>query len=465
MPPVPVGRQSHAVARVEQQEELKLIDPVERERLSEEIVAWLEQERRAYAEVARKVGVSPSSVTQKLVGRFDGNSLRYEWEERITSPMLDRNVAIGLSLARGESRPESSERIADALFNAYGERCRIFWLRMFHRFDDDPVGTVRDHLLGPTSTEYLASLRSLEEPNEPMARDCAERLLAVIEADELVTTWSLPVGGIDFEGECELGRGMKVRRLTPEELGDLFETRSFGVLLPTARFAATWDAADERWVIEVSVRHGRDEQADLKNRLQRIVLALALLGFEPHGRGYAPWRQEPGIYGPGGGQHVDMATHGATLPCSLDVGVRAVALADRIPESFLHSPRNRQEVALHRFSLAASHRSPTESLIDFVISMEALLLGRSRGEHRYRFGLYGAHFIGSSEPERASVFGALREVYDTRSTLVHGAAQPSPTEIVGLAQMARMLAGRMLVRALEEGWPSADYLHALTLRG
>jgi hypothetical protein len=114
--------------------------------------------------------------------------------------------------------------------------------------------------------------------------------------------------------------------------------------------------------------------------------------------------------------------------------------------------------------VASSQPVNAEALVDFVIAMEGLL-APGHGESRYRFAMQGAYYLAKTPSERHEVFTALRELYDVRSTLVHGGPTPDDDTVKRLRKAAKRFARLGLLKALRSGWPSGEELRRLVLDG
>lgn len=191
----------------------------------------------------------------------------------------------------------------------------------------------------------------------------------------------------------------------------------------------------------------------------RIVLALQLLGFELHGSGAATAWTEPGPAQSIGYPTITLAETGIARECTNDDLGRAARLAEAIPEGAIWNPGSREELVLHRFKLGVTEKSPVDSLVDYVVALESFLLGEKEGEYRFKFGLFGSWYLGDSAQERERIAKDLREVYDVRSQIVHGAV-PSGERVAETAATARNVTSRMVVKALQSGWPSHHELRS-----
>jgi hypothetical protein len=88
------------------------------------------------------------------------------------------------------------------------------------------------------------------------------------------------------------------------------------------------------------------------------------------------------------------------------------------------------KIALGRFSFVYERGRPEDRLIDYIISLEAILL-ENEPELRYKFSLRGAALLAESDPKkRVRVFYELYEGYGQRNHIAHGNI-PKPSLTVG----------------------------------
>ncbi len=331
-----------------------------------------------------------------------------------------------------------------------------------HLFEDAPVDWIYSTILERFSLEYLVALESLESGRRELADELAKDLLELFERDTVDFVTVLPVAGIRFAEDPVEIANIRLRCMTSKELGRLFEaSMSYRLWRGRRRTLSPPHPVHvrERWVLEVRTPCKKLVQPQAGFQPQKLVLALQLLGFELHGNGFATTWTEPGPSMFSGGQGFRLPQRGESKECSPEELELALALAAKIQDGAILRPTDRQEIVLHRFLLGAANESSTDALIDYTIALEGFLLPPSKyGEYRFKFGLFGAWYLGSDRKNRAELSKDLQGIYDLRSQIVHGVAPPSDEKIAQGATRARELAARMIVKALENGWPSPNDL-------
>jgi hypothetical protein len=118
-----------------------------------------------------------------------------------------------------------------------------------------------------------------------------------------------------------------------------------------------------------------------------------------------------------------------------------------------------KEIALYR-SLRG-FGSQDAGFLDFAIALEATLLEGEKTELAYRFRLYGALFL-NPERDPDETFEKLKNIYDVRSSLVHG-SRLKVEKRSAAERDAADLAGLITKKAIESGWPSGKALDQLAL--
>ncbi len=179
-------------------------------------------------------------------------------------------------------------------------------------------------------------------------------------------------------------------------------------------------------------------------------------------RGEAATYTEPGPSLSDGGRTIRLPSGGGTRDFTVADLRSVVELAALLPETASTGPESAKAIALHRFGTALREALPADAIIDFVTALEALLL-RDDKELSYKLALRGARYVASDATERRQVFRDLRDLYNTRSGLLHGAAKLHDSGYESLRQRARQLTSRLLVKALREGWPTPGQLDDLVL--
>ena len=127
-----------------------------------------------------------------------------------------------------------------------------------------------------------------------------------------------------------------------------------------------------------------------------------------------------------------------------------ILLAHRCSEASNH------EIALYRTLRGLGMHWQESGFLDFAIALEAALLQGVETELSYRFALYGALFL-QDERVPEETFKQLRDVYTTRSKLVHGSKVDAAKREQAIID-ARDITKAIMLKAIENGWPNKGQL-------
>jgi hypothetical protein len=144
-----------------------------------------------------------------------------------------------------------------------------------------------------------------------------------------------------------------------------------------------------------------------------------------------------------------------------------IATEMKLSSYHLIRPGSPQDLAIHRYVTGMARRNSADTLLDFTIALEALLLPYDkvarRGDLGYRFRMHGAHYLTEDITQRAAIAEKLTAIYEARSSLVHGGKYPDSTSIVAACNDAQELIRSGLLRAVHEGFPTAKDFNRLLL--
>jgi hypothetical protein len=329
---------------------------------------------------------------------------------------------------------------------------------------DEPRRVLAEFLLAPTRW-YLANVQSVAVGEPDLAQAVAKEVLGILRTGEAAVRQSVPLDRITVAEDIG-GGPVRVRKLSPVERGEYLEPSlpkpgsRYGHLMlgpgfsaPTVQLEVDTACTDTR---QFSMLPAPD-----------MILALQLHEVPLIGPGVVLTRILPEWYSLGtSGRYVPMrhvATEATPYALSQPAFASALQTAELLGKYRIDDPQRSAELALRRFNLGCGREDFADSLVDFVIALEALLLPYDdqtrNGELGYRFRLHGAHFIGERPTERSAIFKQLRRLYGIRSQLVHGDNYPTLPEIQSAEREAFSLAARGLLKAVHEGFPDAVHFN------
>lgn len=437
-----------------------------------DIVDWLESERVRLAEIARSEDwlgklLVPRPIATEIEG--DRCTFKYEAIDYSIDQVLFRLLKVEPRVSR-EPTP-----LARSLHQEFGPACFVHSEMSDVDFGVEPARWIQVFLLDSLRADYLVALGMFDRSDRDKAAQLATGLLSLLATETLEAVEAVPAAGLQLEGPALTAHGEwlhgTVRPLTPSELGSLWGARHSPAIFQIDRFGRRrFGIVGERVAVEARMRFKKSEDLHTGMHthlpLKRLMLAMKLLGFDVSGEGLVIRWTEPGpsFYGGAGGSKL-MKSGSVTKSVIAEKDFRrAVSLAERIPVDAFHSPRKRQDVALHRIDRCLSEDRAGDALVDGVIALEALFLPESnQGELSFRLKLFGSHFLGSDQATRKQVFDHLDHIYKVRSKLVHGLKSPTAEELKMASAYVKDIASRVVIKSLEEGFPDQRKLQDLVV--
>jgi hypothetical protein len=319
----------------------------------------------------------------------------------------------------------------------------------------------------PLAMRYLIGLRTLAQDEDALIDSLTTDLLQLIEPDSVSQLRQLPLAGIGVDTQYA-HRDVTIRPLTELERGTIARRDTVNMDDITAQVGEFQPSMNHifvspRVLVEITTTRPRSDMNDQSTLARRVALAILLDGHEIAGHGVVrafdlPIWASPGISGqplPLG----DSLTGEVAILTEAD-WTRIVDLALKIPD-FGPSETSRQEIVLQRLLRGFGASWQDAGFLDFVVCLEAALLGVDRDELTYRFKLYGSLFLRDLYDPKET-FGRLGKIYKVRSKLVHG-SPVAPTTYQEVRKDAKELAVTVVKKCVEDGWPSRDVLNEMAL--
>jgi len=432
---------------------------------------WLESERCRHWDLARSLGI-PATIPlrEHVAATFTETSATYEQRERQVNPLAAPLSRAWAEIRSVEAKRGASPAVPAVLHEHYGNRCDMWVAGLVTPKEGTPgerAAQIASWLTWQIARDYISSVPALDTANAERAESLVDGLLELVERDDVLFVTAVPVAGLRLSAPSMDHEGVVIRPLTSEEITGL-EAGSIGdydrpapLLAGQSVLVSVTTFRFERCLLAIKAACPKTKQPGSR-RASAVVLAFQLLGFDLRGRGDAVTYTEPGPPLWGGGTTLRLADSGAGVRDFGAPDLKAVVeLSDLIPKSVLDGPFTRPGIALHRFGSATCESSPGDAIIDFVTALEALLLS-GQAELSFRLALYGSRYLTTDPTERRQVFDQLKSLYNLRSGLVHGQVADAG-RIREHRTIARDLTGRLLVKALREGWPTPRQLEDLAL--
>jgi hypothetical protein len=319
----------------------------------------------------------------------------------------------------------------------------------------------------PLAMRYLIGLRTLAQDEDALIDSLTTELLQLIEPDSVSQLRQLPLAGIGVDAQYA-HRDVTIRPLTELERGTIARRDTVNMDDITAQVGEFQPSVNHifvspRVLVEITTTRPRSDMNDQSTLARRVALAILLDGHEIAGHGVVrafdlPIWASPGI----SGQPLPL---GESLTGEVAILTEAdwkriVDLALKIPD-FGPSETSRQEIVLQRLLRGFGASWQDAGFLDFVVCLEAALLGVDRDELTYRFKLYGSLFL-RDRYDPKETFDRLGKIYKVRSKLVHG-SPVAPTTYQEVRKDAKELALAVVKKCVGDGWPSKDVLNEIAL--
>jgi len=432
---------------------------------------WLESERMLFSNLAQQASL-PQAVEIPHAcldsNNFSDSGGGWSVVLRKQSPFNYESLRIQLYQAREKTAPDNTMRtLSQELYNTFKDKAHFKSPLVIVDFFKKPLEWIEYHLLSRLSGRYIRSLQSLDAPDASTRTKLVDDFLNALNSESRRVVTRIAVAGISGQQRTLLCDRVQLRALYREEIEQLIEDASGAWLYggPQPRDMMRMFVV-ERGLIEVEELAPKSEQASASLFLNKVILALGLLGIQLHGAGYAQSESFPESMTQPSHFRLHLSDRGKVCDISHECLQRAVDIASRIPDSAMRAPGSRSDVALYRFQQAVLEGNHAESLIDYVIALEAMLLSAGSSSKSYPLRLHGAYFLGSNAEERNAISRDLGEIYKLRNALVHGDGSAfCRKDLSEISAKARELSAKMIVKALEQGWPSEDSLRSAVLRG
>jgi hypothetical protein len=225
----------------------------------------------------------------------------------------------------------------------------------------------------------------------------------------------------------ELEKGVAIRTIEEDELWDLtsgsISSTPFSLQLSPSD---DWSMLD----IELDLLHVDAPRAASTLYVLREALLANLVLAVTGGFTVLPI----GITARFGPNATGTTTHGSRMPrefgqfphvptTAIDTNARQELqeLWPRVEESFL-SASSYLSLPLRRLVDARGRTRVDDKIVDCAIALEALLTGSEKQELKYRLALRGATVLEEQGEDKHQAFKELRDFYDVRSRIVHGAS-------------------------------------------
>lgn len=317
---------------------------------------------------------------------------------------------------------------------------------------------IRIRYLAPLAIHYIKSLSDLGTPDLELLEKLSEELDALINSSQVVSVAQLVISGIVPSGTFQ-HRNVTLRELSEHEKGLIWQLRSStwqpqpnirSDLIPPMEFSHFMPDA----VLVVKHMCPQRPCPHTGVLVNRVALAFFLKDCPLSGSGVLTTGEVPAwaTKTHSSGPYPLAEKYLPTRKLVSEDGFRSIIdLAFKIPD-FTSLQETTRGIVLYRALRGFGAKWNESAFLDFAIALEGALLSGIRNELSYRFSLYGALFL-QDELDPRETFKRLKNIYEVRSSLVHGSQVVEPDRKLAESDAAD-LTKRILLRSIEMGWPN-----------
>lgn len=227
--------------------------------------------------------------------------------------------------------------------------------------------------------------------------------------------------------DLDLGKGLKIRRISNMEKSEYLGEIPFGMELLTPLDGS--DIFSVNYVLEATYISGKGDPintSSCRERFEDIVTALRLfksgsVDFNVLRMAPISWQPLSGIsYGSKGRYRSPFGQKYTLVKSEMKQFKRIWKRYKRFRTERAKLRSNKYlDIALRRFNLGIEEPDFENKMIDYLISLEALYLPE-RGELTYRLSNRVAALLGTRKKEAEGIRKIVAKAYDLRSGIVHG---------------------------------------------
>jgi hypothetical protein len=262
---------------------------------------------------------------------------------------------------------------------------------------------------------YLVVAGSVSVNDETLSRVC-RRCLDDINRDEYVHEGIFQVHGFEAPEPFKITDDISLRPITKDDINQYCVEP-----LPVRNDPRIWSSD---WICKVNQRVDRSAHIRIWDSAYTFLNAIGLVK-----EGCARMRLiqhgpvSPYLVGrhAGSEQWRHSSPEGNRITLDENEVSRLVANYKRIADIYTKKEKHRF-VAMRRFRSACERTEIEDKLIDLVIALESLLIPHKGAEIGYRFRIRGASFLPDRLGDIAARIKLMKELYDARSSAVHGNA-------------------------------------------
>lgn len=326
---------------------------------------------------------------------------------------------------------------------------------------------IRIRYLVPLAIHYIKSLSDLGMPDLELLAKLGEELDELINSSQVISVAQLVIAGVVPSGTFQ-HRNVTLRELSEHEKGLIWQMRSTSKqpqpnlgsdLIPPAEFSHFMPDA------VLLVKHTCPQRPcpHIGVFVNRVALAFFLKDCPLSGSGVLTTGEIPAWASSVNSSAPYLLAEKflqARKLVSEDEFCSIIDLAFKIPD-FTSLQETTRGIVLYRALRGFGVKWNESAFLDFAIALEGALLSGIRNELSYRFSLYGALFL-QDELDPRETFKRLKNIYQVRSSLVHGSKVVELDRKLAESDAAD-LTKQILLKSIEMGWPNGKDLNERAL--
>jgi len=223
------------------------------------------------------------------------------------------------------------------------------------------------------------------------------------------------------------------------DFGVEFVRKEYRPAMPSEKLGKDYKRALERWLSHVDIDSGY-------NRSTKVIEAMRLFTTGDVGTFFFMNIFRGGDHETGSPTEFGATGTGGTYVLTVELQKPFLAFWK------IYSTLNTEKIHRHldRFGRSYTQHDWYDRLVDFVTSLEGVVLPGQREEKRNQFALRIAWILGSTKSERERLFKEAIDIYDARSAVVHGELDVRSPKDFSICQRAEGLNRLLLVKAMED---------------
>lgn len=268
------------------------------------------------------------------------------------------------------------------------------------------------------------------------ARFAVDELARVLEVSEVRVAFVAPVANLTMPPETfiDFGPAGTLRQLTDEEVNGIYGGTHNDGFSHADRFRMSGCAFVGEWTEPRVTGPMNSDLSQLTALFEALQAAVRILrAFRPISVGVQLVRLHSADL-PAMGIQFRTFEHEFVRPATYQLDAADAESLGAFVGLFGQRLSPALDIATTRLAFAANRTDARDRLIDAVIGLEALLLPGMEAELKFRFSLYFAALHADAD-ERRRAYAEMRDLYNLRSKLSHGAPVTGPV-LVGSQQMS-----------------------------